>query len=364
MEDQYLYQQIAESIRQEILTGRLEAGDRLPSVRELAAQWNCTLGTAQRAYHELAEQHLVVSRPGRGTQVADKSSLAADTALRRANLVHRAEAFLLEALTAGFEAQEVESAVRQALDRWRVLEREPDRPAEHTLRFSGSHDLAVAWLAARFGEFTDGGRLELAFTGSLGGLIALAEGHADLAGAHLWDKESGEYNAPYVRRFLPNERVALLTLAHRRLGLLVAPGNPLSIESLDDLARPEVRFVNRQAGSGTRVWLDYALQSIGIAPTQIDGYDEEKMTHLEIARAIAEGRADAGLGLETAALAYGLAFVELRRERYDLVIPEVTLDRPQIQALRAWLELEETKQAIAALGGYDTGECGNLVWVE
>lgn len=364
MEDQHLYQQIAESIRQEILTEQLEAGDRLPSLRELAAKWNCTLGTAQRAYHELAEQHLVVSRPGRGTQVADKSSLAADTALRRANLVHRAEAFLLEALTAGFAAQEVESAVRQALDRWRVLEHQPDRPAEHTLRFSGSNDLAVAWLAARFAEFTDGSSLELVFTGSLGGLIDLAEGHADLAGVHLWDKESGEYNAPYVRRFLPNKRVALLTVAHRRLGLLAAPGNPLSIESLDDLARPEVRFVNRQAGSGTRVWLDYALHAIRTAPDQIDGYDDEKMTHMEVARVIAEGQADAGLGLETAALAYGLTFVNLRRERYDLVIPEEKMERPLIQALRSWLVKDETKSAIADLGGYDPADCGNLVWVE
>lgn len=364
MEDQHLYQQIAESIRQEIMAGRFEPGDRLPSVRELAARWRCTLGTAQRAYQELAQQNLVVSRPGRGTQVADKNSISANTALRRANLVHRAETFLLEALTAGFAAHEIESAVRQALDRWRVLERKPERPAERTLRFSGSHDLALAWLAARFADFAPGGELELVFSGSLNGLIALAEGRADLAGAHLWDKESGVYNAPYVRRLLPNRQVALLTLAHRRLGLIVAPGNTLSLEGLSDLARSGVRFVNRRPGTGTRVWLDYALQEAGVEPADIDGYENEKMTHLEVARAVAEGHADAGLGLETAALTYGLAFLELRRERYDLVIPAETMKHPQVQALQRWLAKEETKEAIADLGGYDPGESGNLVWIE
>lgn len=364
MEDQHLYQQIAESIRQEILAGRLQPGERLPSVRELARQWDCTPGTAQRAYQELAQQRLVVSRPGRGTRIADKPSHAEDTPLRRANLVHHAEAFLLEALTAGFAAQEIESAVRQALDRWRAFERTPEQPVEHTLRFSGSHDLAVAWLAARFADFAPGGHLELSFSGSLGGLIALAEGHADLAGAHLWDKETDTYNAPYVRRVLPNQRVALLTLAHRRLGLLVAPGNPLKIESLEDLARPGVRFVNRQAGSGTRVWMEAVLHEIEVDSSRIEGYADEKMTHLEVARVIAEGQADAGIGLETAALTYRLAFIELQRERYDLVIPEGTLENPLVQALRAWLEKDETQQAIAGLGGYDPGECGKLAWVE
>ena len=356
-----LYQQIAESVRQEVLYGSLQPGDRLPPVREMATRWHCTPGTVQRAYKELARQGLVVSRAGQGTHVAAAISAAEATPLRRAGLVHRAETFLLEVLAAGYTPAEVEEAMRWALDRWRALAEEPPPAPARVVRFVGSHDPAVSLLAARFDDIAPGYTLRVAFVGSLGGLIGLTEGKADVAGCHLWDAESGRYNAPFVQRLLPGRRVALLTLAHRRLGLITLPGNPAAVRSLQDLARPGLRFVNRQRGAGTRVWLDTQLERLGVAPTQIAGYDEQVPTHS--ARAVAKGHADVGLGVEAAALVYGLDFVSLTTERYDLVVPEVTWASPPVQALARWLSTTAAREDIASLGGYDTAETGRVEWI-
>ena len=369
MPDEFLYHQIAEAVRQKILQGELKPGDRLPSVREMTANWGCTLGTVQRAYQELARQGLVTSRAGQGTRVVEKLPARDDTPLRRAALIHRAETFLLEVLTAGYSSSDVEEAVRLALERWRLVEQGavPARAGE--LRFAGSHDPAVAWLAGHFGEIAAGYTLRLAFSGSLGGLIALAQGKADLAGCHLWDEEADatrpgdSYNLPFVRRLLPGRRMAVVTLAHRRLGLIVPPGNPAGLQGLADLARPGVCFVNRQPGSGTRVWLDAQLRQLKIAAQSIAGYGTEMMTHSDVARAIAEGQADAGLGLESAARIYGLDVIPLTSERYDLVIPAENMSLPAIKALLAWLGSSEGKQAIASLGGYQLEETGVVQWV-
>lgn len=363
MSKDYLYRQIAETIRSQIMLGELRPGDRLPSVREMTARWNCTVGTVQHAYQELVHQGLVTSRSGQGTRVAAELPQHSETPLRHATLIHRAESFLLEVLTGGYTPAEVEEAVRQALDRWRVVVQQSVHPGGQDLCFSGSHDMAMAWIASHFAEIAAGYNLQLGFTGSLGGLIALAEGKADLAGCHLWDEESDTYNAPFVRRLLPGRRVALLTLAHRRVGFIVAPGNPALIQSLSDLLSPGLRFVNRQSGSGTRVWLDAALQRYRISPQSIRGYNDEKMTHSEVALAVAEGRADAGLGLEAAAHPYGLDFVPLIRERYDLVIPEETFDLPPVKALSGWLSSEAARQVVSGLAGYDPSETGKLEWI-
>jgi DNA-binding transcriptional regulator YhcF (GntR family) len=232
-------------------------------VREVAGTWNCTVGTVQTAYQELARQGLVTSRAGQGTKVVEQPLAFDATPLRRAMLVHRAEAFLLEVLTSGYGVDEVEQAVRQALDRWRLAEKVEYPRKAKTLRFAGSHDLVIAWLASHFPEIAPGYSLQLNFSGSLGGLIALAEGRADLAGSHLWDEDSNSYNVPFVRRLFPGKRIALVNLAYRRMGLIVPKGNPDRIESLRDLARPGLRFVNRLPGSGTRVWLEVALGHAG-----------------------------------------------------------------------------------------------------
>lgn len=363
-EDQPLYQKIAESVRQEIMAGSYKPGDRLPSVRQMTTTWGCTPGTVQRAYAVLAEQGLVTSRPGQGTHVSSAPPQRNQTAMQRATLLHRAEAFLLETLTAGYQLEEIENAVRLAMDHWRLVQNQPPPVQAGSLRFMGSHDPALAWLAAHFSEIAAGYHFQLGFSGSLGGLIALSENAADVAGSHLWDKETNTYNEPFVRRLLPGRRVALITFAYRRLGLILIANNPKNIRSLEDLAQPGLTFVNRQPGSGTRVWLDAALQQRGIDPRQINGYANEKMTHTEVAEMVAGSKVDAGFGLETAALAFGLGFIPLVRERYDLVTLEENLALPPLRKLVDWLAKEDTHQVIQRLGGYETEATGEIRWVE
>jgi DNA-binding transcriptional regulator YhcF (GntR family) len=271
MDEPHLYRRIAEEIRQEILSGRRKPGDRLPSVREMADRWNCTIGTIQHAYGELSKQGLITSRAGQGTKIVEDLPDIHHTPMRWAMLVHRSEAYLLEVLTGGYKLEEVERAMHQAMERWRIIEQQEFPKEENILRFSGSHDLIVTWLASHFPEIFPGFNLQLNFSGSLGGLIDLAEGKADLSGSHLWDEESNRYNKAFVQRLLPGKRIALVTLASRRLGLILPPGNPGNIHSLSDLSRPGMRFVNRQSGSGTRVWLDIALRVKGIDTSRISG---------------------------------------------------------------------------------------------
>ncbi len=363
MPDDFLYRQIADMIRREIMSGERKPGSRLPPVRAMTKRWGCTLGTVQRAYHELAQQGLVTSRAGQGTRVVERLPIQGDTPLRRAGLVHRAETFLLEVLTAGYSPSEAEDAVRQALDRWRTVAQAHPAQAAQKLHFAGSHDLVMAWLASHFGEIVSGYELELLFSGSLGGLMALAQGRADLAGSHLWDEESDTYNLPFVRRLLPGRRMAVVTLAHRSLGLIVRPGNPDGVTGLASLVQPGLRFINRQAGSGTRVWLDAQLQRAKISPRSLIGYGNEMLTHSEVARAIAEGQADVGLGLESAARLYGLDHIPMTRERYDLIIPEENMVFPAVESLLGWLTSTKGRQAVMGLEGYQTGETGTLQWV-
>jgi molybdate-binding protein/DNA-binding transcriptional regulator YhcF (GntR family) len=363
MEEPHLYRQIADNFRKEILSGKLKPGDRLPSVRQTAERWSCTVGTVQRAYQELSSQGLVVSRSGQGTRVVEKLPFQDDTPLRRAMLVHRAETFLLEVLTGGYSLDEVEQAVRQAMDRWRTVEQEQSPPFGKALRFEGSHDPALTWVASQFAQIVPGYTMQLRFSGSLGGLIALAEGKADLAGCHLWDEESGSYNVPYVRRLLPNRRIALVTLAQRRLGLILPAGNPRKIKKLSDIAQKGMRFANRQPGSGSRVWLDANLRQEGIAPEAVEGYGEWVVTHSAVAQAVAEGRAAVGIGLEAAALSFGLDFLHLTDEIYDLVIPAEISSKKPVKGLLEWLSSSTVRTAIGDLGGYDASETGSLRWI-
>ncbi len=363
MAQAYLYKQIAEDVRQDILSKALFPGDRLPSVRDMAERWQCTIGTVQRAYDLLAADGLLVVRPGQGTHVADVPPLAQAESLRRAKLIHRAESFLLEVLTAGYTQAEVEQAVQLALERWRTVNHSPQPWPAQTLRFAGSHDPAIALITTHFADLAPDFVLQLQFSGSLGGLMALAEGQADLAGIHLWDEATDSYNAPYVSRLLPGRELALLTLAHRRLGLVTAPGNPLGINRLADLTQTGVRFINRQRGAGTRVWLDAQLRRAGVTPAQIGGYSTEAKTHSQVAQAIAENQADAGLAVQSTAVAWELHFTPLTVEQYELVIPAEVFQRPPVQALANWLTTASARQSIASLGGYETGDTGQVRWL-
>ncbi len=355
-----LYLQVTEYLRRQIVDGTLLPGDRLPPIRDLSRSWKTTPGTVHRAFRELAQEGLVVSRAGGGTVVARNLPVRETGSLRLADLVHRAEELLLDGMRAGHTSAEVEEAFALALDRWRAVKTQACIAPSHTLRFAGSHDVVIAWLAGHFRELIPAWRLDPTYSGSLGGLLALANGRAEIAGCHLLDEESGDYNVPFVRRVLPGRPLILATLAHRRLGLFTAPGDPCHVTELADLARPGLRFVNRQQGSGVRVWLDQALQQAGVDPKTIRGFEDERATHSEVADAIAEGQADAGIGLEAAAGAFGLRFVPLLLERYELVVPAEWVDREPVSSLMVWLRGAAAKDLVQTFAGYDATETGAM----
>ncbi len=363
MDSAHIYQQIVDSIRDEILSGALKPGSVLPPMRKMTSKWNCTTGTIMRAYQELARMGLVVSHVGKGTKVVEQSPDQNQSPLRRAALFNRAESFLLETMTAGYSPDEIEKSMRVALDRWRATSTEPETTPLNILRFAGSHDPSLALIASMYHDANPQFSLHLTFNGSLGGLIALAERKADLAGCHLWDENTDTYNEPFIRKLLPGQKVAMLTLAHRHVGLILNTGISPSIKSIKDLARPNVQFANRQQGSGTRVWLDSQFHRLKISPAHIQGYSQEYMTHSEVARAISKGQANAGIGVETAALSFGLEFKPLTTERYDLIVPFDKWEARPMQALKKWLTTRQSKEAIESLGGYDTSKTGTVIWV-
>jgi putative molybdopterin biosynthesis protein len=227
---------------------------------------------------------------------------------------------------------------------------------ERTILILGSHDLCID-LLAQFIAFK-GARISSANLGSLGGLIALRRGEAHLAGSHLLDPESGEYNLTYIEKYLPEIETVVLGLVYRQQGLIVERDNPLGIQNLDDLAREDVRFINRQRGSGTRILLDYHLESQGISAETIRGYDQEAITHLAVAASVASGRANCGLGIHAAAAALELDFIPLFQERYDLIIPKIHFQDPKLQPLLELLNESAFKQAVAELPGYDITPMG------
>ncbi len=235
----------------------------------------------------------------------------------------------------------------------------PPQELESTIFAVGSHDVILDLLAQFLSAHER--RLASAHVGSLGGLVALRRGEAHLAGSHLLDPETGEYNLAYIRRYLPGVPVRVVQLVERQQGLMVLPGNPKGIRSLEDLTRPEVTFVNRQRGAGTRVLLDYHLQRLGIAPSQVRGYAQEEFTHLSVAAAIATGRADCGLGIPAAAQALGLDFVPLFWERYDLVVPREHAESDLLQPLWDVLAQDAFRQAVMRLPGYNVDGMGRVI---
>jgi putative molybdopterin biosynthesis protein len=232
---------------------------------------------------------------------------------------------------------------------------------DRTMVAVGSHDLVLDLAASQLRAVDPGVTLASSNVGSLGGLVALRDGLCHLAGSHLLDPATGEYTLPYVDRVLGGRDVAVVRLVHREQGLIVARGNPLGLQGIDDLARPGLRYVNRQRGAGTRVLLDHELSRRGISPDAIPGYAREEHTHLAVAAAVAAGRADAGLGVMAAARAFELDFVPVTREPYDLVLARETLEDPVTAPLWALLEDPAFRAAVEALGGYGTEEMGRRI---
>jgi putative molybdopterin biosynthesis protein len=231
-----------------------------------------------------------------------------------------------------------------------------------TLVAIGSHDNTLDLLATLLHQKDPRLRLSSGHVGSQGGLMALARGRAHFGGSHLFDPETNTYNIPYIQRYLPGLPLKLINLAWRSQGLMVAPGNPKNIKTVQDLVRTDVRFINRQRGAGTRLLLDYLLKENGLTPTAVPGYDREEYTHMAVAVNVHSGTADVGLGILAAAQALGLAFIPLTPERYDLVVPETTFNDHRFQVLLEVIRSPAYQHAAAALGGYDLKDCGRILW--
>ncbi|MHB8908994.1 MAG: molybdopterin biosynthesis protein [Syntrophales bacterium] len=228
----------------------------------------------------------------------------------------------------------------------------------------GSHDLTIDLLNSLLKEKT-GGRTHISSSnvGSLGGLLAVKRGTAHIAGSHLLDTVTGDYNTSYIRRYIPDVRISLVTLVHRWQGFMMPEGNPKKIEGIGDLVRPDVMFVNRQSGSGTRILLDYELAKAGIPSERVVGYRNEEYTHMNVAMAVASGAADAGLGIYAAAKALSLDFLPVTRERYDLAIPSAYLLDEKIRLLIEIIRSDEFKEKALAMGGYEVHDTGNIISV-
>jgi putative molybdopterin biosynthesis protein len=232
---------------------------------------------------------------------------------------------------------------------------------ERTIVAIGSHDLILDVAASRLRAEDPNVTLASGNVGSMGGLIALRDGLCHLAGSHLLDPDSGAYTLPYVDRILAGRETAVVRLVHREQGLLVAPGNPLGLTGIADLARSGLRYVNRQRGAGTRVLLDYELARAGIDPEGIVGYGREEPTHLAVAAAIAADRADCGMAVRAAARAFELDFVPVAREPYDLVLERDSLELGVLEPLWRLLDSAAFRAEVEQLGGYDTAEMGRRV---
>jgi DNA-binding transcriptional regulator YhcF (GntR family) len=173
MDDEFLYLQIASSIRRDIANGLYKIGDQLPSVRSYSEIWHCTIGTVQRGIQKLVAEGVVSSHIGKGTKVTGPITLQPEDTLKRAHLIHKAEKFLLDAISSGFSTTDVEDSMRVAITRWQTVSQSQANLNKKTIRFCGSHDLVVAWLATHFQEIFMGYKLQLSFSGSLSGLMAL-----------------------------------------------------------------------------------------------------------------------------------------------------------------------------------------------
>src|SRR5215472_2771447 len=225
----------------------------------------------------------------------------------------------------------------------------------------GSHDLVLDLAASALRAEDPLITLASSNVGSLGGLVALRDGLCHIAGSHLLDPATGEYTLPYLDRILPGAGACVVRLVHRDQGLIVAPGNPPGLTGIEDLARAGVRYVNRQRGAGTRVLLDHELGQRGISPGAVDGYAREEPTHLAVAAAVAAGRADAGLGIMAAARVFGLDFVPVTQEPYDLVVAAEAMDSPLLAPLWSLLRSDRFQASVTELGGYSTKEMGRRI---
>ncbi len=234
----------------------------------------------------------------------------------------------------------------------------------NNLLTAGSHDLILDLLATALKKRGSLLNLSSAHLGSMGGIVAVGRGQAHLAGTHLFDPESGDYNRPYIKKILPGRDLRLINLAYRMQGWIVPGGNPDRIESIRTLADEKISFVNRQKGAGTRLLFDHMLREENIKPDQIFGYQREEFTHLNVAAAVSAGTARAGLGILPAAKAFELDFIPVTEERYDLLVSETFYSSRECKELLKIITDPGFQQEVENLGGYSMRDAGSIIEID
>ncbi len=369
--DEPVYLQIADHLKRQVALGEIRTGARLPAIRTLARTLNLDPGTVARAYRELEKEGIITGRRGSGSFVSGNAmeKPLVEQYQKRLDLV--LEKAIIEGMGLGFTPEEVATAFTLRLAEWRErrsLSGKQSRTSTGSrsgdIRFLGSHDLAVELLVSHMGTLHPHLRVATKFVGSLAGLVALSCGEADLAGAHLLDDDTDEFNVPFVKRLMPHENVILMNLVQRLQGLMVAPKNPKHITGIEDLTRPDITFVNRQNGSGTRILLDSRLRGLGIASADIKGYEREETTHMAVASLIARGLADVGIGAQSAAEVVGLDFIPLLKERYDLVALQEAFERPPLNSLLETVRSDGFRNMLRSIPGYDVSDTGKITAVK
>ena len=237
----------------------------------------------------------------------------------------------------------------------------PLSSVQNTIVIVGSHDNTLDVLADMIKVKHSHLTISSSHVGSMGGLMAVKRGACHLAGSHLLDTEDGSYNVSYIAKYLPGVDVKLVNLVYRDQGLIVGRGNPKGIKGIEDLARKDIAFINRQPGSGTRILLDYRLNRIGLNPEDIIGYRHEEFTHMAVAVAVLSGTVDTGLGIYAASKALDLDFIPVVTEQYDLIIPLAHFESENIQFVLAIINSREFKRRVEELGGYSTEKTGRIV---
>jgi putative molybdopterin biosynthesis protein len=232
---------------------------------------------------------------------------------------------------------------------------------QNTIVVVGSHDNTLDVLANQIRMGRKNLTLSSSHVGSMGGLMAVKKGGCHLAGSHLLDTEDGSYNVSYIKKYLPDMKVKLVHLVLRDQGLIVPKSNPKTIKNIEDLCRKDITFINRQAGSGTRILLDFRLKQLGVDPSDVKGYDNEEFTHMSVAVAVQSGAVDVALGIYAAAKALNLDFIPVVTEKYDLVIPEIYFESENIRILLEIINSSEFKNQVEALGGYSTERTGQII---